>query len=251
MFTTTLRRDVPAQFFAACAVLTLTVSIPATFALLRPFHDAGGWIGVAFAVFAMLVLEIGAVGAKLISVVIPRWWWHLTALTVALLVLTTLGNYLHGVELFRAAELPPTLAAIRNDKLGAWLAPLLAAALFPLLLFVWLTALTERLKALTAYEQVMSRREQELEHREQALDNRLATSEQVMSNRTRELARREQALIEREQAPAQIEQVEVIEVATYRLTWRQFEQVASKAVASKSASLSSLRRLVASVAEDV
>lgn len=146
MFTTTLRRDVPAQFFAACAVLTLTVSIPATFALLRPFHDAGGWIGVAFAVFAMLVLEIGAVGAKLISVVIPRWWWHLTALTVALLVLTTLGNYLHGVELFRAAQLPPTLAAIRNDTTGAWLAPLLAAALFPLLLFVWLTALTERLK---------------------------------------------------------------------------------------------------------
>lgn len=153
MFTTTLRRDVPAQFFAACAVLTLTVSIPATFALLRPFHDAGGWSGVAFAVFAMLVLEIGAVGAKLISVVIPKWWWHLTALTVALLVLTTLGNYLHGVELFHAAELPPTLAAIRDDKTGAWLAPLLAAALFPLLLFVWLTALTERLKALTTFEQ--------------------------------------------------------------------------------------------------
>ena len=139
------RHDPALAFFGACGVLTLAVSLPATFALLRPFHDTGDWLGVALAVFATAVFEIGAVGAKLITLAVPQWNKRLTALTVVLLVLTTVGNWLSGVELFRAATLPPTLAEWRGAGAGPYLAGV-AAALFPALLFVWLTAFTARVK---------------------------------------------------------------------------------------------------------
>lgn len=142
-----MKRDPAALFFGVAALLTLGVSIPATFALLRPFHDAGGYAGWGLTFFAMLVFEVGAVGAKLITIAIPQWRGRLTLLTLALLVLTSVGNYLHGAELWRAAELPPTLASLR----GAWLEPWLvagAAALFPALLFVWLLAFAARVEQL-------------------------------------------------------------------------------------------------------
>ena len=142
-----MRRDPAQLFFAVCGLLTLVVSLPATFALLRPFHDTGDWPGVMLAGFATAVFEIGAVGAKLITLVVPQWNKRLTALTVTLLILTTIGNWLAGVELFRVAHLPPTLAEWREAGAGPYLAGI-AAALFPSLLFVWLTALTARVKHL-------------------------------------------------------------------------------------------------------
>lgn len=79
----------------------------------------------------------------------------------------------------------------------------------------------------------------------------LALREQEATRREQDLNRREQAVSTREQAPAQIEQVEYIRVARAELSWKQFEQIVNSAIESKSASLSSLRRLVASVTEDV
>jgi Homeodomain-like domain len=145
---TTWHHDHPALFFAICAALTLCVSIPATYALLAPFHDGGGYGGIALAVFATAVFEIGAVGAKLITVSIPAWRGRLTLLTLALLLLTSAGNYIHGAELFRAATLPPMLATIRASDY-AWLLVAGASALFPALLFVWLLAFTARVEKVT------------------------------------------------------------------------------------------------------
>jgi len=231
---TKLHHDSAALFFGLAALLTLAVSIPATFALLRPFHDAGGWGGWALALFAMLVFELGAVGAKLITIAIPQWRWHLTALTVVLLLLTTIGNYLHGAELFRAAALPPTLAQLRAAGYGPWLVGG-SAALFPALLFIWLFAFVARVEMIG-----------HLNSREQQLAGR----EQVLVLLEQDLERREQALINREQRPIRLEQVETIRIATAELTWKQFEQVVSKALASKAGSLGTLRRLVSSVEQE-
>jgi hypothetical protein len=238
-----LHHDSAVVFFGTAALATLGVSIPATFALLEPFHDS--WL---LALFAMLVFELGAVGAKLITIAIPQWRKQLTALTVVLLLLTTIGNYLHGAELFRAAELPPTLAQLRADGY----APVLvggSAALFPALLFIWLFAFVARIEQLTHVEQVVNRREQVVSRREQLLNSReqqIADAEQAFAQRAAELSLRERMVEQREQAPYRIEQVEYIRIASAELTWPQFEQVARRIIESKAASVSSLRRLVSS-----
>jgi len=134
-------------FFGACALLTLAVSIPATYAALSLFHDVGGAWGVALSVFALLVFEVGAVGAKLATLAIPEWRGRLTALTVALLAVTTSANYAHGYDLSQAAQASPTLAAVLRDPAGGVVATALAAALFPALLLVFLSAFTARCEA--------------------------------------------------------------------------------------------------------
>lgn len=125
-------------FFGICVLLTLGVSIPATYDALRLWH---GW---ELGVFALLVFEVGAVGAKLATLAIPEWRGRLTALAVCLLGVTTAANYAHGYDLAKAAQASPTLAAVLADPTGAVLATVLAAALFPVLLFVFLSAFVAR-----------------------------------------------------------------------------------------------------------
>lgn len=127
-------------FFAAGALLTLGVSLPATYAALALFHDSGGWLGAALSVFALLVFEVGAVGAKLATLAIPQWSKRLTLLTVVLLLITTGANYAHGYDLSQAATAAPTLRALLRSPAGAVAATIAAAALFPALLFVFLSA---------------------------------------------------------------------------------------------------------------
>lgn len=134
------RRTLASAFFAACALLSLAVSVPATYAALRLFHDTGGGWGAALSAFALIVFEVGAVGAKLATLAIPEWRGRLTALTVALLVLTTGANYAHGYDLSQAADAAPTLAWVLSSWWGAVAATLAASALFPALLFVFLSA---------------------------------------------------------------------------------------------------------------
>ena len=226
---TKLHHDTAVWFFGVAALLTLAVSIPATFALLRPFHD-GWWLSL----FAMIVFELGAVGAKLITLAVPKWRGRLLFLTLALLFLTTIGNYLHGAELFRAAELPPTLDTLRAKGLD-WILVTGSAALFPSLLFIWLQAFVARIEMIS-----------HLDSREQRLDER----EQELNEREQQVRSQESELREREQQPIRIEQVETIRIATAELTWKQFEQVVSKALTSKASSLGTLRRLVSSVEQE-
>lgn len=144
-------------FFAAGTLLTLGVSLPATYAALALFHDAGGWGGWVLTLFALVVFELGAVGAKLATLAIPRWRWRLSLLTVALLLVTTAANYAHGYDLSQAAHASPTLAAVLRDPRGAVVATVAAAALFPLLLFVFLSAFVARAEQLARGRAVLAR----------------------------------------------------------------------------------------------
>jgi hypothetical protein len=96
--------------------------------------------------------------------------------------------------------------------------------------------------ALALREQKVQRREQDVTSREQAAAHTLASAEQEISQRRDELTRREQQ-------PIKIEQVETIKVASAELTWRQFEQVV-KQLTDDAPSMSTIRRLVASIGED-
>lgn len=138
-------RDIACMFFGVAAVLTLCVSLPATYAVLAPFHNDGSPLGQLLAIFAVVVFEVGAVGAKLITLAIPEWARRLNVLTLVLLLLTTAANYAHGADLLATAPLASSLAQVRQAGYGP-LAAVGAAALFPTLLYVWLSAFVARCK---------------------------------------------------------------------------------------------------------
>src|SRR6476646_7676507 len=100
--------DIALMFFAGASTLLLTVSMPATYAVVAPFHSSGDWLGVGLALATLLAFEVGAVGCKLVTLTIPAWNKRMNALTIVLLVLTTIANYMHGYDLFTLASLSPT-----------------------------------------------------------------------------------------------------------------------------------------------
>lgn len=137
------------------------------------FH--GNYEGIA----ATLVFEIGAVGAELATLAIPQWRKRLLLLTITLLLLTTGGNYALGVDTFGGAVLTggSTYATIREAGAG-WLLAIMSSAIFPALLFVFLTAFTARCRmvecgatlaqqAATVLEQVRAQRETALQELQQ------------------------------------------------------------------------------------
>lgn len=141
------RNDPALVFFASASGLLLLVSMPATYAVVAPFHSSGDWLGIGLALATLLAFEVGAIGCKLVTLAIPKWGLRMNLLTIVLLSLTTVANYSHGYDLFSQASLAPTLATIRN----AGYAPLVASvysATIPILLFVFLSATVARVKQL-------------------------------------------------------------------------------------------------------
>lgn len=132
----TLARDPRFLFFVSGAALALLISAPFTFAIVSPFHQAGAewsaswWVGGVLSAGLVLLLEAGAVGAK-----IARVPW----LALALLGLTFVGNLVTGSDYWSRAALDgqPMLAAWRASWFG-WLPPVLYAAIVPVLLYTFL-----------------------------------------------------------------------------------------------------------------
>jgi hypothetical protein len=104
--------------------------------MLSPSWLAGAILTCAF----VLLLELGAIGAKVAGV-----WW----LSYALLALTGIANYVAGADHWASANLAasPTLAAWRSSAAGA-IAPVLYAAMVPVLLAVFLHLAVSRARQL-------------------------------------------------------------------------------------------------------
>jgi hypothetical protein len=143
-----LSRDVPLTIFGSIVTLLVVVSAPATYHVIAQFHSAGDWIGTVFAVAMLISLEVGAVGCKFSTALVPQWRHGLNILTIALLILTTIANYAVGHDYIMLASSPgPTLESWRD----AGYAPLMAlifAGIVPLLLFVFMSLFVARYKAL-------------------------------------------------------------------------------------------------------
>lgn len=137
-----LRTDVRFWFFTSGAALALIISAPFTFAIVSPFHQGGAaftpgwWVGGVLSAALVLLLEAGAVGAK-----IARVGW----LSLGLLALTFVGNFVTGSDYWTRANLEgqPMLMAWRASWLG-WLPPVLYAAIVPVLLYTFLHFAVER-----------------------------------------------------------------------------------------------------------
>jgi hypothetical protein len=268
-----LRTDPALYFFGLGALACLIVSVPATAAAMKLFH------GLYWGIVATVVFECGAVGSELSTLAIPRWRKRLMCLTIALLLATTGANYALGVDAFLTAALPTSYAEVRTAGLG-WLLAVVASALFPALLFVFLTAFTARYRMLRGgYDtpmaavafwlssawQIVSTRAATCEQRAALAEQIAADAQQSLEQshkdagqtwqeleqlrRATEQMRRqyEQRIGELERSlnsrPAQLE-VEVVQVARYRLT---LEQMASLA----NTSVSTVRRRLPELAEKV
>ena len=250
-----LTRDPALWFFGIGVLACLVVSLPATTTAMMLLH--GGTWGI----IAMIVFEFGAVGAEIASLWIPQWRGRLTAATITLLLATTAMNYALGVDHVAGAALESgTYASLRTGGYG-WLMALVGAAVFPAFLFGFLTAFTARVRMLLGKydtpmaaiglwlallwadrEQAVNEREQRLNNAEQdknSLEQRLSTAEQQREQAVRMIdhlrAQVEHWQREAEQAmkrlPEPVE-VEVIQVARYRLTYEQLAQVAGVSVST-------------------
>lgn len=175
--------DLALWFFASASAILLAVSMPATFAVVAPFHSSGSTFGLVLALGTLLAFEVGAVGCKLVTLAIPGWAGRMNLLTALLLGLTTLANYWHGSDLFSQAALAPSLAAIREAGYGPLVA-LVYAATIPILLFVFLSATVARAKQLSTASAspeltLASQRDQAIVDALEALTTRLAASQAI------------------------------------------------------------------------
>lgn len=267
---TRLRKDPALIFFGLGALACLVVSVPATATAMKLFH------GLGWGIVATVVFEIGAVGAELSTLAIPQWRRRLLVLTVVLLLATTGANYALGVDAFTTAEeVPATYAAVRQANEG-WLLAIVASALFPALLFVFLTAFTARYRMLrghydtpmaavafwlTSAWQSVSSRMTEAEQMRQAAEQRALLAEQSAADAQTggEIAEgfrkaAEQKYLQLEQRYRQLEhqansrppvlEVEVIQVARYRLTLERMAELMNTSV-------STVRRRLPELAEKV
>ncbi len=229
-----MKTDKALWFFGLAALACLAVSLPATATAMQLFHGSAG--GIA----AMAVFEIGAVGAELATLAIPQWRKRLLLLTILLLVLTTGGNYALGVDEFREASLLPasTYATIRAAGYG-WVLAIVSSAIFPALLFVFLTAFTARYRMLRGgYDTPVHLAALWLTTIGHALNTRLNTADQRVNSLEQDVSSYEQRLKDERQAheqqvralraelssrPAPVE-VETIQVVRTQLTLEQAAQ---------------------------
>lgn len=138
---TNLKRDLYFWFFATGALLALVVSAPATYAIVSPFHSSGDRWGIGLSVAFVLLLELGAIGAKISGV---NW------LCVLLLIFTIFANFAAGNDHLSRASLPPTLEAWRSAGFG-WVMVLIYAANVPALLYTFLHFAVKRARQILAF----------------------------------------------------------------------------------------------------
>lgn len=197
---TRVQKDIALWFFGLAALACLLVSLPATLKAMELFH--GDRAGIA----ATFVFEIGAVGAELTSLAIPQWRKRLMLLTITLLVLTTGGNYALGVDHFGGAALESgtTYATIRAAGAG-WLLAIMSSAIFPALLFVFLTAFTARFRMVRGgYDTPMRALAFWMSSYGQWLTTRLSSAEQLVNSLEQTVSTFEQDAIKNRAATEQV-----------------------------------------------
>lgn len=186
-----LHNDKALWFFGLAAFACLAVSLPATLKAMELFHGSYGGIAATF------VFEIGAVGAELATLAIPQWRKRLLLLTITLLILTTGGNYALGVDHFGGAALDSgtTYATIRAAGYGGLLA-IMSSAIFPALLFVFLTAFTARFRMVRGgYDTPAGALAFWMSSYGQWLNTRVNTAEQLVSSLEQSMSTSEQQAI--------------------------------------------------------
>lgn len=130
--------DGPIVVFGLIALAALIVSAPATYNLVALYHNDGSTVGVLATVALLIILELGAVAAKLATLWVRSGQRYLTGFTLAALGINTLSNFIHGGLIATARGL---------HWAAAWLGALVYAALLPALVYLMLHLICERVQA--------------------------------------------------------------------------------------------------------
>jgi hypothetical protein len=127
--------DGPITVYATIVAAGLIVSGPATYSLVARYHSDNTPLGIAATVALLVILEVGAVASKLATLWAPEARRWLVGFTVAALGVNTLSNWLHGAALATANGL---------GWFAAWAGALLYAALIPVLIYLMLSLIVQR-----------------------------------------------------------------------------------------------------------
>jgi hypothetical protein len=129
------RLDGPIIVYSLIVAAGLIVSGPATYSLVARYHSDNTPLGIAATVALLVILEVGAVASKLATLWAPEARRWLIGFTVVALGVNTLSNWLHGAALATANGL---------GWFAAWAGALLYAALIPVLIYLMLSLIVQR-----------------------------------------------------------------------------------------------------------
>ncbi len=141
------RLDGPIVGYSLLGVAALIVSAPATYNLVSLYHSDGSTIGVVATVALLVILEAGAVAAKLATLWATEGKRWLLGFTFAALGVNTLSNLIHGGAVASANGLP---------WLAAWGGALLYAAFLPVLIYMAMHLICVRVARLRGMERSVS-----------------------------------------------------------------------------------------------
>lgn len=130
-----IRIDWLVSVYSLLTLAALVVSAPATYRIVAAYHSDGTPLGIASAVAMLVILEVGAVMAKLATLWTPRNHAYLIGFTIGALVINTLSNWIHGGL---------TASANGIAWVAAWGGALLYAAMLPGLIYLFLHLTCDR-----------------------------------------------------------------------------------------------------------
>lgn len=137
------RTDGPIVAYALMCLAALIVSAPATYNLVALYHSDGSYVGIAATVALLLILEAGAVAAKLATLWAKEGRRVLLGFVLFALGVNTLSNWLHGGQIAAANGL---------HWLVAWGGALVYAAFLPGLIYLMLHLICLRVERLRGVE---------------------------------------------------------------------------------------------------
>lgn len=131
------RIDIPLVLFSVITLAALVVSAPASYNLIALYHSDGSTAGVVATWALLLILEVGAVAAKLATLWVRQGGRALHTLVVFALGVNTLSNWAHG----------GTIAQTQGMHwASAWIGALVYAAFLPGLIYLMLTLICGRVE---------------------------------------------------------------------------------------------------------
>lgn len=139
-------KDFPIILFGLIIFAALAVSSPATYNVVSRFHNDGSAIGAVATVALLVILELGAVAAKLATPWARQAAPWLIAYCVTALGINTISNWIYGALLASASGL---------HWAGAWLGALLYAALAPALIYLMLHLIVQRIVMIQGVQRQM------------------------------------------------------------------------------------------------
>lgn len=129
--------------YSVVGLSALVVSAPATYRLVSLYHSDGSQAGVVAAVALLVILEAGAVAAKIATLWATEARRWLLTFTFAALGINTLSNLIHGGAVATANGL---------GWLPAWGGALVYAAALPAVLYMMLHLICDRVRWLWGIE---------------------------------------------------------------------------------------------------